>query len=338
MRKISGILAASALIASVVFVAPAAHAQETITSAGSSYMNSFQQTCSALYTNNKVSYGSGGSGAGLTGFKNRTIDWGGTDNPYAAGTAPTFPFTYVPLVSGAIVLAYNIPGVTNLRLTPQLISDIYNGKITSWDAPALKRVNPTAKLPKQKIVPVFRSDSSGTTFNLAEYLRQTTKGGSWVPNNAFATALGKTPIGVGSSGNQQVTATVKATPYSITYADPADAKKNALRFAAVRNGAGEFIVPTSANAGKFIAAQALGDNGIVTFDYKKKIKGAYNAALIAYGIAETASTRPAKAAAVKDYFNFLIKTCGPQRAASGDYVPILGKVRTKALQLIATIK
>jgi phosphate transport system substrate-binding protein len=76
----------------------------------------------------------------------------------------------------------------------------------------------------------------------------------------------------------------------------------------------------------------------LTFDYTKKIKGAYPIALVAYGLAPTASTTPAKSAAVKDYFTYLIKTCGPQRASSGDYVPMLGKAQAKALELIAKIK
>lgn len=335
MRKISGILAASALLASIVFVAPAAHASETITGSGSSFMNSFQQTCSALYTKNKANYTSTGSGTGLSQFKAGTTDFGGTDNAYPSAPPPNF--TYVPLVGGSINIAYNVPGLRNLRLTAPVISDIFDGTIKTWDAPKIKRLNPTAQLPKQNIQVVYRSDGSGTTFNFTNYLAQTV-GKTWTANGTWATGLGKSPVGIGSPQNQGVTATVAQTRFSITYADPADAKKNRLAFASVKNANGEFVAPTAGTAGRFIGAMPVAANGLVTFDYKAKVRGAYPITLIAYGLAPTASTKPAKAAAVKDYFTFIIRTCGPQRAAAGDYVPMTGKVQATALRLINTIK
>ena len=337
MRKISGILAASALLASIVFVAPAAYANETITGSGSTFMNSFQQGCRAVYTKNTVDYTGTGSSTGLTQFKSGATNFGGTDNAYTAGAEPRDKFTYIPLVAGAIVFAYNVPGVTNLRVTPKILSDIFNGDITTWDNAAIKKVNPTAKLPKNNIQVVYRSDGSGTTNNFSNYMLQTV-GGNWKVSSTWATALGKSAVGVGASGNSLTTAEVAKTPYSITYADPADAKKNKLSLAAVQNGVGEFVKPTAATAGKFVAAQTVGTDGLVAFDYKKKVKGAYNVALIAYGLAPTASDRPEKAAAVKDYFSFLIKTCGPQRAAANDYVAVSGQLQATALRLIATIK
>jgi phosphate transport system substrate-binding protein len=336
MRKISGILAASALLASIVFVAPAAHASETITGSGSSFMNSFQQVCSALYTTNRANYTSTGSSTGLSQFKAGTTNFGGSDNAYTAGTEPS-NFTYVPLVAGAINIAYNVPGLTNLRLDPKTIGGIFDGTIKTWDAAPIKKLNPSAKLPQQNIQVVYRSDGSGTTNNFTHYLKQTV-GGSWTQNSTWATGVGKSPVGIGSPQNQGVVATVSQTQYSITYADPADAKKAKLSFASVQNGLGEFVKPSAASAGRFIAAQPSSADGLVTFDYNKKVKGGYAITLVAYGLAPTASTKPEKAAAVKDYFNFIIKTCGPQRAANGDYVSISGKLQATALKLIATIK
>ena len=335
MRKISGILAASALLASIVFVAPAAHASETITGSGSSFMNSFQQVCSALYTTNKANYTSTGSSTGLSQFKAGTTDFGGTDNAYPS--SPPANFTYVPLVAGAINIAYNVPGLTNLRLDPKTIGGIFDGTIKTWDAAAIKKLNPSAKLPKENIQVVYRSDGSGTTNNFTHYLKQTV-GGSWTQNSTWATGVGKSPVGIGSPQNQGVVATVSQTKYSITYADPADAKKAKLSFASVQNALGEFVKPSAASAGRFIAAQPSSADGLVSFDYKKKVKGAYAITLIAYGLAPTASTATAKAAAVKDYFTYIIKTCGPQQASAGDYVPITGKLQATALKLIATIK
>lgn len=335
MRKISGILAASALLASIVFVAPAANASESITGSGSSFMNAFQQTCSALYTKNKVNYNSTGSGTGRTQFAAGTTDFGGSDSPYSSG-APS-NFTYVPLVGGAIVLAYNVPGVKSLRLDPKTINGIMTGKIKTWDAAAIKKLNPTAKLPKQNIQVVYRSDSSGTVENFSNYMIQTV-GGTWKTSGSWATALGQSPVGVSAAQNQGVAARLSQTKYSIGIADPADIKKANLPVASVRNANGEFVSPTAATAGRFIAAQKVESNGLLTFNYKAKVRGAYPIALIAYGLAPTASSKPAKAAAVKDYFTYMIRTCGPQRAASGNYVAVTGKLQAAALRLIATIK
>lgn len=336
MRKFSGMLASAALLASVLVVAPAANAQETITSNGSSYMNSFQQTCSAIYTSHKVTYGSGGSSAGKSSFKAGTTDFGGTDDAYAEGTAPS-NFVYVPLVGGPIAITFNVPGVKSLRLTPKLVSDIYNGTVKTWDAAPIKKLNPTAKLPKENIQIVYRSDGSGTTANFGNFMKQVV-GGSWTANNAFNTTLGKTPIGIGASGNTGVASTVASTKFSIAYMDLADAKKNTLSAAAIQNNDGEFIVPTPANSGRFIAAQKIGAEGLVEWDYTKKVRGAYTLSLIAYGLAPTASSKPVKAAAVKDYFTFLVRTCGPQVAAANSFAPVQGALQRSALVQIAKIK
>ena len=335
MRKFSGILAASALLASVVFVAPAAHASETITGSGSSFMNSFQQVCSALYTTNRANYNSTGSGTGRTQFAAGTTDFGGSDSPYTTGAPANF--TYVPLVAGGIVVAYNIPGVTNLRLTPQVMNDIFTGKVTTWDAPSIKKINPSAKLPKDKIQVVYRGDSSGTVENFSNYMIQNV-GGTWKTSGTWATAIGQSPVGISAPQNTGVSATVAQTKFSITITDPADTKKNKLATASIRNALGEFIKPTAASAGRFMAAQPVDASGLVKFNYKAKVKGAYPIALVAYGLAPTASTKPTKAAAVKDYFTYMIKTCGPQQASAGDYVPITGKLQQAALKAIATIK
>jgi phosphate transport system substrate-binding protein len=335
MRKISGILAASALLASIVFVAPAANASQSLTGSGSSYMGTFQQVCSGLYSKNNVSYNPLGSGTGRTQFAAGTTDFGGTDSPYSSGAPANF--TYVPLVAGAITLTYNVPGLKELRLTPKVISDIFTGTIKTWDAAPIKKLNPSAKLPKQNIQVVYRSDSSGTVQNFANYMIQTV-GGTWKDNGSWATALGQSPVGVGAAQNQGVVARLAQTEFSIGIADPADTKKAKLPVASVRNALGEFVKPTAGSAGRFIVNQTVEANGLVKFDYKAKVRGGYPATLIAYGLAPTASSKPEKAAAVKDYFTFILRTCGPQRASSSDYVPVTGKLQAAALRLIATIK
>jgi phosphate transport system substrate-binding protein len=335
MRKISGILAASALVASIALVAPAAHASETITGSGSSYMNSFQQTCSAAYTAHKVTYTSTGSGTGKSQFAAGTTNFGGSDSLYSSDAPANF--TYVPLVGGAVGVVYNVKGVKNLRLSPKVISDIFQGNVKKWNAAPIKALNPTAKLPNKNIQVVYRADGSGTTNNFGNYMKQVA-GGTWKAADAWADALGKTPVGTSARTNQGVISTVKTLANSITYADTADAKAAKLPFASVQNGLGEFVQPTVAAAARFMAKQQLSSSGELVFNYKAKIKGGYPITLVAYGLAPTKSSNAAKGAAVKDYFTYLIQTCGPQRAAAGNYVAMTGAIQKKALELIARIK
>lgn len=335
MRKISGILAAAALVASITVVAPAAYANETITGSGSSYMNSFQQTCSAAYTANKATYTSTGSGTGKSQFAAGTTNFGGTDSLYSSDAPANF--VYVPLVGGPVGIVYNVKGVKRLNLTPKVISDIFQGKIKKWNAAPIKALNPTATLPNKNIQVVYRADGSGTTNNFGNYMKQVAKG-TWTAADGWAEALGQTPVGTSARTNQGVIATVKTLANSITYADTADAKAAKLPFASVQNGLGEFVQPTVANAARFMAKQQLSSSGEVVFNYNTKVKGGYPITLVAYGLAPTKSANAAKGAAVKDYFTYLIRTCGPQRAAAGNYVAMTGAIQKKALELIARIK
>lgn len=335
MRKISGILAAAALVASITVAAPAAYANETITGSGSSYMNSFQQTCSAAYTANKATYTSTGSGTGKSQFAAGTTNFGGSDSLYSSDAPANF--VYVPLVGGPIGVVYNVKGVKSLKLTPKVISDIFQGKIKKWNDAKIKTLNPTAALPNKAIQVVYRADGSGTTNNFGNYMKQVAKG-TWTAADGWAEALGQTPVGTSARTNQGVIATVKTLANSITYADTADAKAAKLPFASVQNGFGEFVQPTVANAARFMAKQQLSSSGEVVFNYNTKVKGGYPITLVAYGLAPTKSSNAAKGAAVKDYFTYLIQTCGPQKAAAGNYVAMTGAIQKKALELIARIK
>jgi phosphate transport system substrate-binding protein len=111
-----------------------------------------------------------------------------------------------------------------------------------------------------------------------------------------------------------------------------------LSYASIQNGAGQYIKPTVAASGRFLAANTVSSNGEVVFDYKKKVTGGYNLTLVAYGLAPTKSSNTAKAAAVKDYFTYFLNTCAPKQAAKTGYVAVSGKLKAKALELVAKIK
>lgn len=339
MRKISGILAASALVASITLVAPAAYANETITGSGASYSNSMHQTCIAGYSaasTNKVTYTSTGSGTGKTQFAAGTTQFGSSDSLYSSDAPANF--TYVPLIGGPIAIVFNVSGVKTLNLTPKLLDGIFTAKITKWNDAKIKAVNAAvaSKLPNKEIQVVFRSDTSGTTNNFGAYMKQTV-GGSWKAADAWADASGSTK-GTGASKNSGIVTTVSGLANSISYADLADVMTAGLTYASVQNGAGQYIKPTVAASAKFLAAETAASNGEVVFNYKQKVKGGYNLTLVSYGLAPTKSPFASKAAAVKDYFTYFLNTCAPKEAAKTGYVAISGKLKTKALELVAKIK
>ncbi|MEY3677338.1 MAG: hypothetical protein RL351_565 [Actinomycetota bacterium] len=336
MRKVSGIIAAAALVASVALVGPAAHAGETIAGSGSSYMGAIQKTCAAAYTAHTVTYSPDGSGTGKTKYTAGTVQFAGSDSLFAEGKEPA-NFTYVPLVGGPVGILFNIPGVTNLNLTPKLISDIFLGKITKWNHKNIAAANKAIakKLPNQTIQITYRSDGSGTTNNFANYMSQTV-GKPWVANDAWATASGSTK-GTGGAKSAGVIAAMKSLPYSIGYADLADAATAGLSFAAVQNGAGQFIKP-SVNASKlFLGKQLVNAQGVVLFDYNEVVKGGYNLSLLAYGIAPTKAGN-AKANATAEYLKYFLNTCSPKESGKLNYVSLSGGLLKTANSLVAKIK
>jgi phosphate transport system substrate-binding protein len=335
MRKLSATIAAAALTASVLFAGPAANA-ETISSGGASYQSAIQKVCTASYTAHSVTYTSSSSGTGKTNFATGATQFAGTDSLYAPGTEPA-NFTYVPVLGGPVGIVFNVAGVTNLNLTPKLISDIFTAKITKWNHAAIKAVNKTtaSKLPDTQIQIVYRASTSGTTNNFANYLSQTV-GGKWTANDTWSLASGST-TGTAASGSAGVVSTVKSLNGAIGYVDLADAATAGLPFAAVQNGAKQFVKP-SVNASKlFLGKQLMNANGVVLFDYNEAVKGGYNLSLISYAVAPT-KAGTAKATAVKEYLTYFLNTCSPKEAAGLNFVALSGNALKTANKLVARVK
>lgn len=209
----------------------------------------------------RIDYTGTGSGAGIKAIQSQTADFGGTD---AAMTddelkqAVGGEIVHVPVVLGAVVLTYNLPDLKEpLKLTPQLISDIYLGKIKRWDAEEIKKENPGLSLPASDITPVFRADGSGTSDVFTDFLSKT------VPEWKEKVGRTKNPqlpqgIGIGGKGNEGVMGQVKNTPNTIGYVELTFAKANNLPTALVRNSAGKFVEPNSdtvSNAAEGMAAK-----------------------------------------------------------------------------------
>jgi phosphate transport system substrate-binding protein len=190
----------------------------------------------------QVAYSPVGSGAGIAQITARTVDFGASDAPLTADQlAACKGCVQIPWALGATSIMYNLPGLNKqLHLTGKVIADIFLGKVATWDDPAIKAINPGARLPSTKITPIYRSDNSGTTYNFTDYLANVSK--DW--RSKIGTGVNANwPAGVGGKGSSGVSGVLSHTEGGIAYADIAYALTNHFRVAAVKNAAGKYVTP-----------------------------------------------------------------------------------------------
>jgi phosphate transport system substrate-binding protein len=336
-RSLNAMAVSAALVATVALAGPAAIAQESITAGGSSAQATLQGVCTAAYTTDKITYTGNSSGTGRNNFLNGTYDFSGADVGYSSTDTLPSNFTYVPVVGVPIAIPFNIDGVKSLNLSAKVLAGILNGRYTTWNDPEIVKLNPAAALPAKPITVVYRP-SSGTMQNLSRFLMG--NGGSgFHDNGSWTVASGQaSPVGLSAGTGALAVSTIKSTPYSIGYADLADAATSGLSFAAIRNPLGAFVKPTVAAAAKFLAAQRVGSDGILDIDWQSKIAGAYNLSMVTYDIAPTKAASASKGTAIRNYLSYLITKCGPSKAAANNYVPLTGALLLKAKALVAKVQ
>jgi len=207
----------------------------------------------------RIDYQSTGSGAGIKAIQNQTSDFGATDAAMSDDelkATTSGEIVHVPVVLGAVVLTYNLTEVKQpLKLTPQVVSDIFLGRIKNWDDPKIKKDNPDAALPSAPITPVFRADGSGTSDVFTDFLSKT------VPEWKSTVGRTKNPqlpqgVGIGGKGNEGVMGQVKNTPNTIGYVELTFAKANNLPTALIKNKSGNFIEPNSQSVSNAAARMA----------------------------------------------------------------------------------
>ena len=193
--------------------------------------------------NVKINYQSIGSGGGIRQLISKTVNFGASDafmdeeELAQAGAS----IIHIPTCLGADVITYNLPGITNVRFTPELIAEIFLGKIKKWNDKKIATVNPDIKLPNQQIVVVHRSDGSGTTYIFSDYLTKVSP--EWEKKVGRGKSL-NWPVGLGGKGNEGVSGLVKQTPGSIGYTELIYALVNNMPVAEVQNKSGNFIMPS----------------------------------------------------------------------------------------------
>jgi phosphate transport system substrate-binding protein len=248
MNFFKAIVAAGLVAASTsAFSLPARAAD--ITGAGATFPFPVYSKWADAYkkeTGNGLNYQSIGSGAGIKQILAKTVTFGATDAPLTADKLDKDGLLQWPMVMGAIVPVVNVEGLTpgELVLSGELLGDIYLGKVTKWDDPAIAKLNPKLKLPSASIAVVHRSDGSGTSFNFTNYLSKVNA--EWKSKIGEGTAV-EWPAGVGAKGNEGVSGNIGQTKNSIGYVEYAYAKQNKLTYAALINKAGKAVQPTVAS-------------------------------------------------------------------------------------------
>ncbi|HTH95786.1 MAG TPA: phosphate ABC transporter substrate-binding protein PstS [Stellaceae bacterium] len=235
----------------------AAHATD-ISGAGSTFIYPvFSKWADAYHTKTGVgmNYQSIGSGGGIKQIESKTVDFGATDKPLEAAELDKYGMIQFPMIMGGIVPVVNIPGIKagQMKLTGELLADIYLGNITNWNDPKIAAVNPGLKLPNLAIATVYRSDGSGTTYNFTYYLCEMSP--EFKSKVGSDTAV-QFPVGLGGKGNEGVSAFTSRTSGAIGYVEYAYALQNKLVYADMKNHDGNFVEPTFAN---FAAAAANAD-------------------------------------------------------------------------------
>ena len=254
----SSIKSRLAVFALAAAVATGAQAGGNVTGAGSSFVYPLMTKWTAEYkkqTQTQVNYQSIGSGGGIAQIKAATVDFGASDKPLEAKDLADTGLGQFPVVIGGIVPVVNIDGVQpgDLKLTGPLLADIFLGKVQKWNDKAIADLNPGAKLPETLITVVHRSDGSGTSFNVTNYLSKVSP--EWKEKVGEGTAV-SWPTGVGGKGNEGVAAYVKQIKDSIGYVEYAYALQNKLTYTQMQNHAGKSIKPDKA---AFAAAAATAD-------------------------------------------------------------------------------
>ncbi len=191
----------------------------------------------------RFNYQSIGSGGGIRQIAERTVDFGATDGPMTDEQLKKAPgeLLHIPTVLGAVVVTYNLPGNPKLRFTPDVLADIFLGKITKWNDPKIAAANPGFSLPNQPIIVVHRSDGSGTTYIWVDYLSKVSD--EWKTKVGRGTSV-NWPVGLGGKGNEGVAGQVKNTPGTLGYVELAYAITNKLPVSSIRNQAGKFVAPS----------------------------------------------------------------------------------------------
>ncbi|HTX33436.1 MAG TPA: phosphate ABC transporter substrate-binding protein PstS [Bryobacteraceae bacterium] len=337
MKRLEVLLPAIAVLVATI---PAGSAQR-LNAAGASFPSPIYQKWFGewhnMHSGVEINYAPQGSGAGIKQLTEGTVDFAASDMPMkdaqiAALKVKAFHF---PTVLGAVVLTYNIPGVnTTLKFSPQVIAGIFLGTIKKWNDRALMADNPGVKFPNDEIVPVHRSDASGTNFVFTDYL---CKISPEFKRKVGADTKVRWPVeGLNGNQNPGVTGLVRETPDSIGYIELTFAVQNKMPYAEIKNAAGNWIKPTNESVTAAAASAKMPPDFRVSITDAPG-KDAYPISTFTYMLIPSKFADPAKAKVVKEFLQWML-TDGQKQVAALDYAPLPKEVVDKELKQLAMVK
>ena len=329
------ILVAGALSAMAL---PHAMAQQEATGAGASFPAPLYSKWAADYhkaAGVKINYQSVGSGAGLRQIEAKTVDFGASDAPLKDEDLAKKGLVQFPTVIGGVVPVVNIQGITagQHKLCGQVLGDIYLGKVTHWNDPAIVALNPGVKLPEAAIAPVRRADGSGTSFIFTNYLSKVNA--EWTSKVGEGTAV-NWPTGAGGKGNEGVAAFVGRLANSIGYVEYAYVKQNKLNYVQLQNAEGAFVAPDD-DAFKAAAAGADWSKSFYQILTNQPGKASWPITGATFILMHKSQDKPQQAAASLKFFEWAYQN-GDKTAADLDYVPMPDSVKRVIVKSWGEIK
>jgi phosphate transport system substrate-binding protein len=289
---------------------------------------------SAAHPGVEINYQQIGSGGGIQQVTSGIVDFGASDMPMTdqALAASKVKLIHIPTVLGAVVPIFNVPGVNDLRFSPDVLADIYLAKITTWNDPRIAKDNPGVKLPGDKIIIVHRSDGSGTTFIWTDYLSKVSN--DWKNGPGSGTAV-NWPTGVGGSHNEGVASQVRQFPGAIGYVELIYALQNHINYGAVRNKAGNWVKGTIEGVTDAAATANM------PADYRVSITNApgpnaYPISSFTYLLIPEHPSDASKEKVIKDMLNWII-TSGENEASSLSYAPLPQALAAKVLKTVYSL-
>jgi len=324
LRTLTAAIALAGVLAS-------AQAQD-VTGAGATFPAPLYARWAADYnkaTGNRINYQSVGSGAGLRQIRGKTVDFGASDMPLTDEELSKDGLTQFPTAIGGVVPVINVAGIQTrqLRLTGAVLADIYLGKVSKWNDPAIAGLNAGLKLPDAPIAVVRRADGSGTTFIFTNYLSKVSA--DWKSKVGEGTAV-NWPTGAGGKGNEGVSAFVQRLPNSIGYVEYAYAKQNKMPYALMQNAAGAFVAPED-TAFKAAAAGADWSKSFYQILTNQPGKDSWPITGATFIMMHLKQDKPPQAAASLRFFDWAFKN-GDKVADELDYVPMPDSVKASIRQ------
>ncbi len=284
----------------------------------------------------EINYQSIGSGGGIQQVSNGLVDFGASDGPMtdAQLAQSKVKLVHIPVVLGAVVPVFNVPGVNNLRFSGETLADIFLGNIKTWNDPRIAKDNPSVMLPSMAINVVHRADGSGTTFIFADYLSKVSS--AWKSGPGVGTSL-NWPKGIGGKGSEGVTGLIRQLPGSIGYVELTYALQNHISFGAVKNAAGNWI--TASIPGVTAAAASVKN---MPADFRVSITNApgataYPISSFSWMLVPVKAQDAAKGRVLRDFLSWMVKS-GEAQVSSLYYAPLPENVGQKVLKVVYSLQ